>query len=447
MSLKKFHFIISSVFITFALTCCLYSQSSWVTLQNSPYTQWRSDDVSFVNANTGWIVWDSVFSYNNTGKIYKTTDGGITWNLQFSLLHSYFRCIEFADSLNGWMGTLGSALGTNMDELYFTNDGGSNWQAFTGIQNRYGGLCGISVVDRNNVFSCGRVVHLGNYVSQFIKTTNGGLNWTYQNMNAYGSMLVDCYFFNKDTGYAVGARRNTTPFGNLVLYTTNGGTDWETVYSDSSDVICWKIFFVNRNTGYISNDNYDDTLAYLKTTDAGLNWTRFTLPNGGFTSFQQGIGFMNENTGWIGGGQYTFKTTNAGTSWFPDNFGININRFQFLSDTLAYAVGQKVYKFTSKTIGIHQLSSNVPDDFFLYQNYPNPFNPVTNLEFGISNLGFVTLKVFDVLGKEVAILVNEELLPGSYKAEFNGADLPSGVYFYKLETDNFTEVKRMILLK
>lgn len=98
-------------------------------------------------------------------------------------------------------------------------------------------------------------------------------------------------------------------------------------------------------------------------------------------------------------------------------------------------------------ISIRQISSSVPDKFNLNQNYPNPFNPVTKLEFGIPNSGFVSLKVFDLLGKEVAVLINENLSPGRYETEFNGNNFASGVYFYKLETGNFVQTKRMLLLK
>ncbi|MBK7255618.1 MAG: T9SS type A sorting domain-containing protein [Ignavibacteria bacterium] len=98
-------------------------------------------------------------------------------------------------------------------------------------------------------------------------------------------------------------------------------------------------------------------------------------------------------------------------------------------------------------IGINNIAGSVPEKFSLSQNYPNPFNPVTNLEFGISKLGFVSLKVFDVLGKEVVTLVNEKLSPGIYEAEFDGSSLSSGIYFYKLEAGDFIETKRMILIK
>ncbi|MBK8552303.1 MAG: T9SS type A sorting domain-containing protein [Ignavibacteria bacterium] len=98
-------------------------------------------------------------------------------------------------------------------------------------------------------------------------------------------------------------------------------------------------------------------------------------------------------------------------------------------------------------IGIQNISSEMPSSFSLSQNYPNPFNPVTNLEFGISKLGFVSLKVYDILGKEVVTLVNEKLSPGKYKVEFDGSGLPSGVYFYRLTAGEFTDRKKMMVVK
>jgi 1,4-alpha-glucan branching enzyme len=93
------------------------------------------------------------------------------------------------------------------------------------------------------------------------------------------------------------------------------------------------------------------------------------------------------------------------------------------------------------------ISGNIPENFELDQNYPNPFNPITNIGFRISELGFVNLKVYDVLGTEVATLINEEMLPGFYDITWNAEGLSSGVYFYKLEAGAFREVKKMILMK
>lgn len=94
-----------------------------------------------------------------------------------------------------------------------------------------------------------------------------------------------------------------------------------------------------------------------------------------------------------------------------------------------------------------QPNTNTPDEYSLSQNYPNPFNPSTKLEFGISNFGFVSLKVYDVLGNEVKTLINENKPAGSYTVTFDGSNLSSGIYFYKLESGSFIETKRMILLK
>ncbi|MFC2093343.1 T9SS type A sorting domain-containing protein [Bacteroidota bacterium] len=101
----------------------------------------------------------------------------------------------------------------------------------------------------------------------------------------------------------------------------------------------------------------------------------------------------------------------------------------------------------SQATGITQNGNNVPTEYALSQNYPNPFNPTTNIKFDLPKQGFVSLKVYDVVGKEVAILVNEVKSPGSYNVDFNGTELSSGVYFYRLEADNFVDVKRMVLIK
>jgi hypothetical protein len=114
-----------------------------------------------------------------------------------------------------------------------------------------------------------------------------------------------------------------------------------------------------------------------------------------------------------------------------------------------------VWIYTDTLVGIKRTGNNISNKFSLKQNYPNPFNPSTKIKFEIplSPLsergvgGFVTLKIFDLLGREVAILVNEQLEPRTYEVEWSGTNYPSGVYFYKLVTDEFTESRRMVLLK
>lgn len=101
----------------------------------------------------------------------------------------------------------------------------------------------------------------------------------------------------------------------------------------------------------------------------------------------------------------------------------------------------------SKTIGINTISNSIPAIFSLHQNYPNPFNPTTNIKYEISKSGNVTLKIFNVLGKEIATPVNQKQNPGIYEVTFDGSNLSGGVYFYKLESNGFSETKKMIILK
>jgi|SRR4030095_3200595 len=112
-----------------------------------------------------------------------------------------------------------------------------------------------------------------------------------------------------------------------------------------------------------------------------------------------------------------------------------------------------LYGDTNTFVGIHQINSQVPDKFSLSQNYPNPFNPLTNIKFQMPKSGFVKVIIFDVLGKEVQTLVNQQLSPGTYEADFDGSNLPSGVYYYQLTISNeqlsilFNETKKMVLVK
>jgi hypothetical protein len=99
------------------------------------------------------------------------------------------------------------------------------------------------------------------------------------------------------------------------------------------------------------------------------------------------------------------------------------------------------------TVDVEDVKTEIPAEFTLHQNYPNPFNPSTKIRFVIPKSSFVSLKVYNVLGKQVATLAREEKPAGNYEVEFSGTDLPSGVYFYKLQTGSFIQTKKMILLR
>ena len=101
----------------------------------------------------------------------------------------------------------------------------------------------------------------------------------------------------------------------------------------------------------------------------------------------------------------------------------------------------------SDITGINNISTTIPTSFSLSQNYPNPFNPMTNFKFSILNAGNVKIVVYDVMGREVQTLVNEKLSAGTYEVKFDGSMLTSGVYFYKMVSERYTETKRMLLIK
>jgi hypothetical protein len=105
------------------------------------------------------------------------------------------------------------------------------------------------------------------------------------------------------------------------------------------------------------------------------------------------------------------------------------------------------YSFGTPPIGIVHNGGEIPREYMLGQNYPNPFNPKTHFEFKISNSGFVNITVYDLLGREIAMIVNENLSAGTYTAEWDGSNHPSGIYFYRLQSGEYTETKKMIFIK
>ena len=137
----------------------------------------------------------------------------------------------------------------------------------------------------------------------------------------------------------------------------------------------------------------------------------------------------------------------------PGNYSVIFTAPGYVTDTVhnvpvTDSIATRLDHLMRRSVtNITTVENNVPKQFMLNQNYPNPFNPVTNLEFGILNLGFVSLEIYDLLGKEVATLVSERLSPGIYKIKFDGSNFTSGIFFYKLEAGDFTDVKRMMLVK
>ena len=320
--------------------------SLWKELDNYPERTGRSDDICFLTPNLGWAI-------NNKGTLYKTKDGGDSWKLQFKKDSSFFRCIVFTDSLNGWLGTIGLAekdlYSNDSIVLYETNDGGTNWKP-TNILGAYPtGLCGLQKVTDEMIVGCGRV----RGPSYFIKTMNKGKTWESIKLEEEAGALIAPYFFDEENGIMIGGTTKDKENSKaLILSTKDGGQTWNKLFESSQKgEYCWKVVFPTKKIGYVSiqrNVN-DGKFHFLKTADGGKTWTEKEYVKKHY--FTQGIGFINDKVGWIGGSSSygTYETTNGGETWtsVPD-FGKGLNKFQFFGDTLGYATGKRIYKIEIK---------------------------------------------------------------------------------------------------
>ncbi len=401
-----------------------------MSTQNATFSQWIqqnsgvTDDlrgITMINNNTGWVCGDN-------GNILKTTNSGLNWiNLNSSFNYS-LTDIHFVNSNTGWTSTrIGG-------KIYKSTNGGLNWflqfETFQSINAIY-------------FFDTLKGWAAGNGGEVFL-TTNGGNNWDSVDLNI---SLNDIIFVNESTGWVCG--------GGYIYKTTDGGYNWKLQYSTNGGVLS-SVSFVNLNFGWAINlERY----RIYRTTNSGNNWILTDSLNDCFNAHN--ILFTSLNTGYVSGdcGQM-FKTTNAGLNWFQQITGTNTFRkaAHFLNDTVGWSVGGNGVIINTYTGGaivnvIHN-SEYTPDEFRLFQNYPNPFNPISTIKYDIPKQSQVTIKIFDIIGREVATIVNETKEPGYYTVSFDGTNYSSGVYFYRIDvlqagssTLSFSSVKKMVLLK
>jgi photosystem II stability/assembly factor-like uncharacterized protein len=405
----------------------VYSQSGWYPL-NSGVT-YDLTVILFTDSLTGYCAGYSVIG---GGAILKTSNGGVNWFIQILSGHQMqFDAIFFTGHDTGYAGC-------DMSYIYKTTNGGANW--FVQSSNM-GRVWTIYFVDQNTGFTGGKY-------GQQRKTTDGGNNWI-NITNGGGSNYTSFYFTDANTGFAATE-------GEGILRTTNGAVFWDTAYSAA--VQLWTLFFTSANTGFAGGRRVTSSYLpiVLKTTNAGLNWSSQLLPTGYCVN---SIFFYNQNTGYAACYYpYIFKTTDEGNNWVMQSIAtnFNLNSLYFTSSSTGYVCGENglILKTTTggEPIGIKPISNSVPSKFILFQNYPNPFNPTTKIKFDIASVGQrhafdVQLVIYDLLGREVATLINKQLKPGTYKVEWDGTNYPSGVYFYKLNAGEFIETKKMVLIK
>lgn len=400
--MKKFFIILILIFNVAAL-----AQTGWQTYI-TPSSSIKTVKLSFQNESTGFLM-----AYG----IYKTVNGGINWQQKTLPFESNaFFSLNFVSSLTGFFSGLSSI-------VYKTSNGGDNWSV---LPYTFSNVTAIEFINNNT----------GWFLEPFYitKTTDCGQTFTNYRITDSTKAFYGLDFLNENTGWACGYKR--------IYKTTNSGMNW--AYSFSTSSFLYKIKFINSLTGFTVGLG----IAY-KTTDGGNTWTQLDLHDYSYRSIE----FINQQTGWIGGSAGAlYKTTDTGLKWQKINLDstANFTDIDFINENTGWLTtfSNKIYKTTnSGTVFIRNTSSEIPSQFELKQNYPNPFNPSTSINYSIRKSGLVKLSIYDISGKEISSLVNEVHQAGSYSVTFNGSAFSSGVYYYKLASENFSETKKMILAK
>lgn len=435
-----------------AVLICLFAakaDSQWTVVSQIPGNPFINV-VSVVNAGVIWVCCD-------TGKVYRTTNGGVNWVARNAGLGtSNLYGISALDTSNCW---IGDALGN----IYHTTNGGLNWTLQLAIPGSF--TNGIKMFSSTYGIYQGDPTGAGQSF-QFRYTTNGGVNWVLSpnaplSVADYG--VVNAWDWLDTATVWIGSANTVSSATSCKVFKTTvgfGGGNWSTTLvngSGTSQGLYYQgVAYTDANNGMIGSNNG----ALRKTTNGGTTWSVANFPQG-ITSFTtNNMNGMKDGTNSIrlsliaAGVNKCFITSNLGTTWteevLPPLGQVNgIQHMQFISSSLGFAGGDNgVFMRYNGPSGIILMNNLTPQEFRLEQNFPNPFNPSTTINFSLPAQSYVTLIVYNSLGKIVRTLINQNKPAGNYSINFNSSDdLSSGVYFYKLIAENFSETKKMFLLK
>jgi photosystem II stability/assembly factor-like uncharacterized protein len=389
---------------------------------------------------------DKGFALTSNGDFYVSKNGvGDSWEYLSNTGANNAYSMYFFNSSTGLV------LEENQN-IVKTTDGGQTWRNVLPAlpYSSRAKVGGITFGDETTGYAW---FSLNDYADYFVfKSTDAGETWNkVWETTGPGYIQGDLVFFDANTGVILGP-------GNYKMRTTNGGATWDTAFVNNFPSYLLKKGF--RDVAKISNSKavaVGDHFICM-TTDAGLNWNYIDHKINNTDSSFYKIAFSNADTGYIGCSDSTFfKTFDGGLTWQKDSLngkyavysiGMNPAGDVIFGTSTGYILEKK-----HVPTGINnELGTVLPSKFALKQNYPNPFNPATLIEYSIpdylhGNSSLVELKVFNLLGKEVATLVNSYQPAGNYKIEFNASKLTSGVYFYRLKAGNFIQTRKLILMK
>jgi hypothetical protein len=429
----------------------------------------NSDPVVGVDSAGNFYIGVIAISGNGAIGIYKSTDGGVTFPFAYLVSSTggqgedkeyittdltpgspYYNTIYFS-----WTRFLTG------QQIFCTKstNGGVNWSTPAVVSEATSGVQGSDpVVSANGQLNIVWAYYTGSNTSIYYdKSTNGGITFGTDisittgarptnipnSAQTFPSIAADISGGPRN-GYlyvVFSDSRNGDP-DVFLCRSTNNGNNWSAPVRINNDPVgngklqYWPWISVN--------DNGNIAIVWLdtrNTTDISIFEAYLARSNdGGLTFTNELLSTQPSPTGVPG--------TNVR---FGDYICIDYWKNKIVpvwTDERAGSYNMEIYTALINTsVGITPSVNNVPDKFELLQNYPNPFNPTTNIKYQIPNNSYVSLKVFDIIGKEITTLVNEKQSPGSYEVSFDGSNLPSGVYFYKLITGNYSETRKMVLIK
>lgn len=408
--MKNFTVVVIVCFVS----ALAFGQETWHALENAPTNTGRIDDVFFINENVGWSA------NGSKGQVYKTTDGGASWDLKFTLEGAYFRNIEFLNENIGFLGMLSS-------QFYKTTDGGDSWE-LVNISTTPESICGLDAVGSSTIYGCGAFFSSDAWV---IKSVDSGETWEYIDMGAYAQALVEILFVDEQLGYASG--KGTDGFG-VILKTTDGGNTWVEIYeSGTQGDLVWKLQLLEDNTYLYGSvqalygvENGVGKL--IKSFDAGATWTTKEAPE----ALIQAVGFISPTHGWMGGHNTGFyETTDGGDTWTNTGIGGNLNRIFIINEHLAYASGATIYKFDD-ALAVTDFSINPMHKDLEVSIAPVPIVDKLNIDITFLQTDNLTIDLYDVRGRLVKRLSCDLQIPAGTKTYTFDFPYPAGTYFLDL---------------
>lgn len=414
----------SRILLLLSLLCSvIYSQ--WMPVEITSHKDKDFSSVHFINRTTGWAV--------GTGLVIKSTDGGLTWTSTQLITKEPLTEIYFLNETTGFIiGRLGTILKST--------DGGGTWKSKPCPV--IGWLTDISFIDQNT----GYIAAGGD----ILKSTDGGETWeivySWKPSDIFDHVaLVSINTFDQII-IAVANNLYYTKTG-AVITSSDDGNNWEKIDVSFTTQIA-DAFFIDRNHGWIG----EELSGVSRSTNGGADWTNSAITWAGLNS----LFFVDKLNGWvtfsIDDQSMIYNTTDGGVNWNLQlkETGEGYYGIFFIDPMNGWASGPD--GIILKTTNGGRLTSDVVDEsvaqqFSLLQNYPNPFNPVTTIRYSITEGGLVSLKMYDLLGREITTLVNKEMSAGEYSAEFDAGNVSSGVYLYKLRVGNNVLSRKMMVVK